>query len=51
MANDLNPTPEPRSFSDFDFVLDGQPFYAAVGIFLAYQTWADFPETETIQWV
>lgn len=41
----------PRSFADFDFVLDGQPFNAAVGVFLAYQTWDDWPETETIQWV
>ncbi len=41
----------PRSFADFDFVLDGQPLYAAVGVFLGYQVWDDWPETETIQWV
>lgn len=41
----------PRTFSDFDFILDGQPFFAAVGAFLAFQTWDDWPETEAVQWV
>lgn len=40
----------PRSSADFDFLLDGHPFYAAVGVFLAFQTWDDWPVTETIAW-
>jgi len=45
---------KPRSFSDFDFILEGRPFYASVGVFLAYQPAADVyteeEDTDTVQW-
>jgi hypothetical protein len=39
------------SFPDFDFVLDGRPFYAAVGVFRVFECWGDWPETETLPWM
>ena len=52
----------PRSFDSFKFVLEGHPFFAGVGVFLAYRTdggsggelddyGLEEGETETIQWV